>query len=41
MTYGRSGKKDSTVRPVEVFMCSVLKRMGFREAFQWLGQFLE
>lgn len=41
MTYGRNGKKDSTIRPVEVFMCSVLKRMGFREAFQWLGQFLD
>ena len=40
-TYGMKLKKESTNRPVEVFMCSVLKRMGFREGFQWIGQFLE
>merc|ERR1711957_711704 len=42
MTYGRetSGKNTSGVRPVELFMCSVVKRMGYSEGFQWLSQFL-
>jgi len=42
MTYGREPKKnqDSNVRPVELFMVSVVKGMGYAEAFQWLSGFL-
>jgi len=41
-TYGRETKKnDSGVRPVELFMVSIVKRMGYAEAFQWLSQFLK
>ena len=27
-------------RPMELFMCSVLKREGYGEAFRWLAQYL-
>jgi len=41
MTYGRDPKRgQSNVRPVELFMVSVVKGMGYAEAFQWLSGFL-
>mmetsp|Transcript_13169 Transcript_13169/g.28604 ORF Transcript_13169/g.28604 Transcript_13169/m.28604 type:complete len:190 (+) Transcript_13169:74-643(+) len=39
-----TGKGTSTalkdVRPVEIFMCSVVRKMGFAEGFKWLEQFV-
>lgn len=40
MTTGKAAKGILSVRPVELFMVSVAKRMGYAEAFQWLSQFL-
>merc|ERR1712154_53953 len=40
MTSGRDAKPTSKCRPVELFMVSVVKRMGYAEGFQWLAQFL-
>jgi len=40
MTCGREAVKRQTARPVELFMVSVAKRMGYAEGFQWLSQFL-
>lgn len=27
-------------RPIEIFMCSILKRQGYGDAFKWLAQYL-
>uniref|UniRef100_A0A0K0DS14 small monomeric GTPase n=1 Tax=Strongyloides stercoralis TaxID=6248 RepID=A0A0K0DS14_STRER len=43
MTTGKGNilKKDLITRPIEVFMCSVLKRQGYGEGFRWLAQYLD
>ena len=42
LTWGKEkNKKTGTGRPIEIFMCSVAKRMGYIEAFQWISTFLD
>ncbi|CDR40051.1 CYFA0S04e02564g1_1 [Cyberlindnera fabianii] len=40
--YGTTGKSGDSVtgRPIELFMCSVVMRQGYAEAFRWLSQYI-
>lgn len=41
-TYGKDarGDKDASIRPIELYMCSVVRRMGYADGFRWMAQFL-
>lgn len=34
------GSRIAGVRPMELFMCSVVRRFGYHEAFSWLNRYL-
>lgn len=40
-TYGKDCGPGRCVRPIEVFMCSILRKQGYAEAFKWLAPFLQ
>jgi len=35
------GKEETQIRPIEIFMCSVLQRQGYGEGFQWLANYID
>jgi len=40
-TTGKGKNCPSDIRPIELFMCSLVKQMGYGEGFQWLANYLK
>lgn len=41
LTTGKGKITLKDIRPIEIFMCSIINKMGYGEGFHWLSQYLK
>ena len=41
LTFGRGKQGNPGTRPIEIFMCSVRKKVGYQDGFQWMSNFIK
>eukprot|EP00455_Lapot_gusevi_P029390 TRINITY_DN3147_c0_g1_i4.p2 TRINITY_DN3147_c0_g1~~TRINITY_DN3147_c0_g1_i4.p2 ORF type:complete len:192 (+),score=66.43 TRINITY_DN3147_c0_g1_i4:103-678(+) len=41
LTTGKEGRVAEGIRPLELYMCSVVKRAGYADGFKWLSNYLK